>query len=49
MIPTSAPPPYVPNELLSRLVGARLYAMTFVLNDYLQLFLKATSTLVVRN
>lgn len=28
---------YVPNELLSRLVGGRLVAVTFVLDDYLQL------------
>ncbi|WJH23696.1 hypothetical protein [Pseudarthrobacter defluvii] len=27
---------YVPNELLSRLVGQRLYAVEFVLNDYVQ-------------
>ncbi|MFF1881351.1 hypothetical protein ACFVVC_07810 [Pseudarthrobacter sp. NPDC058196] len=29
--------PYVPNELLSRLVGDRLYSVEFVLNDYVQL------------
>lgn len=29
--------PYVPNELLSRLVGDRLVAVTFVLDSYLQL------------
>ena len=29
---------YVPNELLSRLVGDRLYSIAFVLNDYLQLY-----------
>jgi len=28
---------YVPNELLSRLVGQRLYSVEFVLNDYVQL------------
>ncbi|NLG47104.1 MAG: hypothetical protein GX543_11630 [Gordonia sp.] len=28
---------YVPNELLSRLVGNRMYSVEFVLNDYLQL------------
>ena len=28
---------YVPNELLSRLVGDRLVAVTFVLDSYLQL------------
>lgn len=27
---------YVPNELLSRLVGNRMYSVEFVLNDYLQ-------------
>lgn len=30
-------PRYVPNELLSRLVGDRMYSVEFVLNDYLQL------------
>ena len=30
-------PIYVPNELLSRLVGDRMYSIEFVLNDYLQL------------
>ncbi|MCP2048961.1 UNVERIFIED_ORG: hypothetical protein J3D58_003033 [Paenarthrobacter nicotinovorans] len=29
--------PYVPNELLSRLVGDRMYSVEFVLNDYMQL------------
>ena len=29
--------PYVPYELLSRLVGDRLYSVEFVLNDYVQL------------
>ena len=29
--------PYVPNELLSRLVGDRMYSVEFVLNDYIQL------------
>ncbi len=29
---------YVPNQLLSRLVGCRLYSVEFVLNDYLQIF-----------
>ena len=29
--------PYVPNELLARLVGNRMYSVEFVLNDYLQL------------
>ena len=29
--------PYVPNALLSRLVGDRLVAVTFVLDSYLQL------------
>lgn len=29
--------PYVPNELLSRLVGERMYSVEFVLNDYVQL------------
>lgn len=28
--------PYVPNELLSRLVGYRMYSVEFVLNDYVQ-------------
>ena len=28
---------YVPNELLSRLIGDRLVAVTFVLDDYMQL------------
>ncbi|XAS67513.1 hypothetical protein V3C33_19165 [Micrococcaceae bacterium Sec5.7] len=28
---------YVPNELLSRLVGSRMYSIEFVLNDYVQL------------
>jgi hypothetical protein len=28
---------YVPNRLLSRLVGERLYSVEFVLNDYVQL------------
>lgn len=28
---------YVPNQLLSRLVGARMYSVEFVLNDYVQL------------
>jgi hypothetical protein len=28
---------YVPNELLSRLVGDRMYSVEFVLNDYVQL------------
>ncbi|ASN22433.1 hypothetical protein CGK93_09535 [Arthrobacter sp. YN] len=28
---------YVPNELLSRLVGIRMYSVEFVLNDYVQL------------
>lgn len=28
---------YVPNELLSRLVGCRMYSVEFVVNDYLQL------------
>jgi hypothetical protein len=28
---------YVPNELLSRLVGCRMYSVEFVLNDYVQL------------
>ena len=27
---------YVPNELLSRLVGQRMYSVEFVLNDYVQ-------------
>ena len=31
------PMTYVPNQLLSRLVGGRLVAVTFVLDDYLQL------------
>jgi len=29
--------PYVPNELLSRLIGWRMYSVEFVLNDYVQL------------
>ncbi|MDP9903248.1 hypothetical protein [Arthrobacter bambusae] len=29
--------PYLPNELLSRLVGDRMYSVEFVLNDYVQL------------
>lgn len=29
--------PYVPNELLSRRVGDRMYSVEFVLNDYVQL------------
>lgn len=33
----SARKQYVPNELLSRLVGQRLYSVEFVLNDYVQL------------
>ena len=33
----SAAAAYVPNELLSRLVGDRMYSVEFVLNDYLQL------------
>lgn len=28
---------YVPNELLSRLVGERMYSVEFVVNDYVQL------------
>ena len=28
---------YVPNELLSRLVGHRMYSVEFVVNDYVQL------------
>lgn len=28
--------PYVPNDLLSRLVGDRMYSVEFVLNDYVQ-------------
>jgi hypothetical protein len=28
--------PYVPNELLSRLVGVRMYSVEFVLNEYIQ-------------
>lgn len=28
---------YVPNELLSRLVGERMYSVEFVLDDYVQL------------
>ncbi|UUL77379.1 hypothetical protein NG819_07900 [Pseudarthrobacter sp. Fe7] len=32
----SARKQYVPNELLSRLVGQRLYSVEFVLNDYVQ-------------
>ncbi|MCE0540295.1 hypothetical protein LWF15_32850, partial [Kineosporia rhizophila] len=28
---------YIPDELLSRLVGYRLYSVEFVLNDYVQL------------
>lgn len=28
---------YVPNELLSRLAGKRMYSVEFVLNDYVQL------------
>ena len=28
--------PYVPNSLLSRLVGVRMYEVVFVLNDYVQ-------------
>lgn len=28
---------YVPNELLSRLVGERMYSVEFVLNNYVQL------------
>jgi hypothetical protein len=30
-------PTYIPNELLSRLVGDRMYSVEFVLNDYVQL------------
>lgn len=29
---------YVPNALLGRLVGLRMYSVTFVLNDYMQLY-----------
>ncbi|MEH0109856.1 aminopeptidase N [Tersicoccus sp. MR15.9] len=29
--------PYVPNELLSRLIGDRMYSVEFVVNDYVQL------------
>ncbi|MDP5227979.1 MULTISPECIES: hypothetical protein [Arthrobacter] len=29
--------PYEPNELLSRLVGDRMYSVEFVVNDYVQL------------
>lgn len=36
---------YVPNELLERLVGERLYAIEFVLNSYLQLKFEVTSEL----
>ena len=28
--------PYAPNDLLSRLVGDRMYSVEFVLNDYVQ-------------
>lgn len=34
---SSAVAAYVPNALLSRLIGARMYSLEFVLNDYLQL------------
>jgi hypothetical protein len=34
---------YVPNELLSRLIGDRMYSVEFVLNDYLQLRFDGTS------
>lgn len=34
---------YVPNELLSRLVGDRMYSVEFVLNDYVQLRFDGTS------
>lgn len=32
----NARPPYVPGELLSRLIGDRMYSVEFVLNDYIQ-------------
>ncbi len=35
-VPPSAPRPYVPNQLLSRLVGFRLFSVQFVM-DYVQL------------
>lgn len=35
--------PYVPNELLSRLVCDRMYSVEFVLNDYVQLRFDGTS------
>jgi len=35
-VPPSEPRPYVPNELLSRLVGFRLFSVQFV-GDYMQL------------
>jgi hypothetical protein len=28
--------PYVPNDLLSRLIGDRMYSVAFLLNDYVQ-------------
>lgn len=33
----------VPNELLSRLVGDRMYSVEFVVNDYVQLRFDGTS------
>lgn len=37
MAENETPTTYVPNSLLSRLVGFRMYSVTFVLNDYIQL------------
>jgi hypothetical protein len=34
----------VPNELLSRLVGERMYSVEFVLNDYVQLRFDGTAS-----
>lgn len=36
--------PYIPNRVLSRLVGSRLYAVEFVLNDYIQFRFDEPST-----
>ena len=42
-------PAYVPNALLSRLVGYRMYSVEFVLNDYVQLRFDGDSAPAVLN
>lgn len=41
-MPTDSPAAYIPNELLGRLVGFRLYSVQFVL-DYVQLWFDSNS------